>query len=285
MEPSADRVRSNLREVRDRIDAAAAKSGRAAGAVHLVAVTKTVSEEVIRLLVQAGQRDLGENRAQQLRDRAAALAGLDIAWHMIGRLQRKNVKYVVPAAAMIHSVDSLEVAGEISRRATAGPAGARLAVAGQTGARLAVAGQAGARLAVAGTATGTAGQAEPSQDSPWRTGLATPARTRAVCLLEVNSGEAQKAGVAPAQAPALAAAVAALPGVDLMGLMTMAPLVEDPETVRPVFAGLRELLARINREAALPRPLAELSMGMTQDYQVAVEEGATMVRVGTALFL
>jgi hypothetical protein len=264
MEPSPDRVLSNLREVRDRIGAAAARSGRAAGAVRLVAVTKTVSEEVIRLLVQAGQRDLGENRAQQLRDRAAALAGLDIAWHMIGRLQRKNAKYVVPAAALIHSVDSLELAEEISRRATAGPAGARLAVAGPTR----------ACLAVAGTATGAAGQADGATSSP----------RRAVCLLEVNSGEAQKAGVAPAEAPALAAAVAALPGVDLVGLMTMAPLAEDTETVRPVFAALRELRDRINREAALPRPLAELSMGMTQDYQVAVEEGATMVRVGTALF-
>jgi hypothetical protein len=66
--------------------------------------------------------------------------------------------------------------------------------------------------------------------------------------------------------------------------MTMAPLVETAETVRPVFAALRQLLERINREAALPRPLTELSMGMTQDYEVAVEEGATIVRVGTALF-
>ena len=92
----------------DRIAAAAGRSGRAPEAVRLVAVTKTVDEDVIRVLAAAGQKTVGENRAQQLRDRAAALADLALDWHMIGRLQRKNVKYVVPAAAMIHSVDSVE---------------------------------------------------------------------------------------------------------------------------------------------------------------------------------
>ena len=104
------------------------------------------------------------------------------------------------------------------------------------------------------------------------------------CLLEINSGEEQKAGVEPSDAAATASAIAALPGLDLVGLMTMAPLADDPETVRPIFTAMRELLDRINRSAALPRPLTELSMGMTQDYEVAVEEGATMVRVGSALF-
>ena len=233
------RILANLREAIDRIAAAAGRSGRAPGAVRLVAVTKTVDEDAIRALAAAGQKAVGENRARQLRDRAAALAGLGLEWHMIGRLQRKNVRHVVPAAAMIHSVDSVEVAAEISKR---------LAVA--------------ERLAVAGTATDN----------------------RMPCLLEINSGEAQKAGVPPAEAAAVAAAIAALPGIDLVGLMTMAPLVDDPETVRPVFAALRELRDRLNREAALPHPLAELSMGMTQDYEVAVEEGATIVRIGTALF-
>jgi len=230
MEIPRERLLTNLRDVRDRIAAAAARSGRPASAVRLVAVTKAVPVETIRLLVEAGQKDLGENRPQQLRDRAAALANLDIAWHMIGRLQRNKVKYVVPAAPMIHSVSSLALAEEIGRRAQA-------------------------------------------------------AGSRAACLLEVNvSGEASKGGVTPAEAPALASAAAAAAGIDLVGLMTMAPLAEDPETVRPVFAGLRELRDRINREAPLPRPLTELSMGMTQDYEVAVEEGATIVRVGTALF-
>ena len=233
------RVVANLREVRDRIVSAARRSGRSADAVRLVAVTKTIGEDLIRVLVGAGQRDLGENRAQQLRDRAAALGDLPIAWHMIGRLQRKNIKYIVPAATMIHSVDSPDLAEELGRRALA-------------------------------ASPGTAGQA----------GRGTPT----ACLLEINSGEEQKGGVAPEDAADAASAIAIMGGINLVGLMTMAPLVEDPETVRPTFARLRELLARINREAALPHPLMELSMGMTQDYEVAVEEGATIVRVGTALF-
>jgi hypothetical protein len=229
MELAPERILANLRDVRDRIDAAAARSGRSARAVRLVAVTKTVSEDIIRVLARAGQKDLGENRAQQLRDRAADLADLRVAWHMIGRLQKKNARHVVGAAAMIHSVDSVNLAEEIGKRAAA--------------------------LGCCAT-----------------------------CLLEVNSGEEQKAGVESAEAPAFARAIAATPGISLVGLMTMAPLAENPETVRPVFAALRELLAQINRDAALPRPLTELSMGMTQDYEVAVEEGATIVRVGTALF-
>ena len=225
-----ERVLANLREVRQRMTAAAARSGRPAAAVRLVAVTKTVLPEVIRALREAGQRDIGESRPQQLRDRAAALADCDVAWHMIGHLQRNKVKYVVPAAAMIHSVDSPALAEEISKRAQA-------------------------------------------------------AGSRAACLIEVNvSGEASKSGVAPADAPALASAVAALPAFDLAGLMTMARIADDPQDVRPVFAALRELRDRINREANLPRPLTELSMGMTQDYEVAIEEGATIVRIGTALF-
>jgi hypothetical protein len=235
MELAPERVLANLRDVRDRLASAAARSGRAPRAVRLVAVTKTVGEDIVRLLAKAGQKDLGENRAQQLRDRAADLADLRIAWHMIGRLQKKNVKYVVPAAAMIHSVDSVELAEEIGKRAI--------------------------------TMTGQAGRA-----------------TSIPCLLEVNSGEEQKAGVEPAEAPAAARAIAATPGISLVGLMTMAPLAENPETARPVFAALRKLLEQINREAALPQPLTELSMGMTQDYEAAVEEGATIVRVGTALY-
>ncbi|MBE3097758.1 MAG: YggS family pyridoxal phosphate-dependent enzyme [Planctomycetes bacterium] len=229
MEPPADRILANLGEVRERLAAAAARSGRPPQAARLVAVTKAVEPDAIRILAEAGQKDIGENRPQQLRDRARLLAGLPVAWHFIGQLQRNKIKYVVPAAAMIHSVDRLDLAEEISRRAQA-------------------------------------------------------AACRATCLLEINSGEEQKAGVPPAEAPALARAAAALPGIDLVGLMTMAPLVENPETVRPIFAALRQLLERINREAALPRPLTELSMGMTQDYEAAVEEGATIVRVGTALF-
>jgi len=230
MEPSADRICANLRAVRDRLAAAAGRAGRPADDVRLVAVTKTVSTDAIRTLLAAGQADIGENRPQQLRDRSRELAAEGVRWHMIGRIQRNKVKYLVPTCTMIHSVDSLRLAEEIDKRA--GSAGAP-----------------------------------------------------ATCLLEVNvAGEDQKGGAAAEEAVALASRIAALPRVDLVGLMTMAPLVEDAEETRPVFARVRELMERINREADLPRPLADLSMGMTQDYEVAVEEGATLVRVGSALF-
>ena len=196
MNSAPERTQANLREVRERIAQAARRSGRGPDAVRLVAVTKTVPTETIRVLAGAGQADIGENQAQQLRDRARELAGLAVRWHMIGHLQRNKVKYVVAACAMIHSVDSLRLAEEISKRAQA----------------------------------------------------------------------------------------AALPGVDLVGLMTMAPIADEAEKARPVFVTLRECLARVNCEADLARPLTELSMGMTQDYEVAIEEGATIVRVGTALF-
>jgi pyridoxal phosphate enzyme (YggS family) len=228
--PHPERVLANLREVRDRTAEAAARSGRAGADVRLVAVTKTVAPETIRVLAEAGQTDIGENRGQQIRDRAAELADTGVNWHMIGRLQRNKVKYVVPTCTMIHSVDSLRLAEAISKRARAH-------------------------------------------------GM------RATCLLEVNvSGEDVKAGVRPADAPALASQAAAMEGIDLVGLMTMPPFVDDAETVRPLFVALRQLREQLNRQADLPHPLTELSMGMTQDYEVAVEEGATIVRVGTALF-
>ncbi len=230
MNPAPERTRANLREVRERIAQAARRSGRSPDAIRLVAVTKTVPTETIRVLLEAGQQDFGENQAQQLRDRAGELANLTVRWHMIGHLQRNKVKYIVPTCGMIHSVDSLRLAEEISKRAQA-------------------------------------------------------AGAQATCLVEVNaSGEEAKFGISPAEAPRLASEIAALPGMNLVGLMTMAPIADDAETVRPVFAALRECLARVNREADLVRPLAELSMGMTQDYEAAIEEGATIVRVGTALF-
>ncbi len=239
MEPHPQRVVANLESVRERMADAARRSGREPGDIRLVAITKTVGPATIRVLAAAGQRDIGENRAQEIRDRAAELEGMadgaarpvvDVRWHMVGHLQRNKVKYVVPRCEMIHSVDSLRLAEEISKRARA-------------------------------------------------------AEQTATCLLEVNvSGEEAKWGVAPAEAAGLARDTAALPRLHLAGLMTMAPFTDDPETTRPVFAALGELRERLNREADLETPLGELSMGMTQDFEVAIEEGATIVRIGTALF-
>jgi hypothetical protein len=228
-----ERLRQNLVRVRETMAAAAARSGRAGEAVRLVAVTKTVGLEEIAALVALGQNDLGESRPEQLLARAAEAeaAGLWPRWHMIGHLQRRKVRDILPCTALIHGLDSLRLAEEIEKRAVE------------------------AALPPAGV------------------------------LLEVNiSGEEQKYGLWPDEIEEVVGQLADLGHLDLRGLMTMAPLADDPEVSRPVFRGLRELRDRLNAAGVYPRPLVELSMGMSQDYAVAVEEGATMVRVGTALF-
>ena len=220
----------NLARVREGIEQACRRSGRDPESVRLVAVTKAVSVEVAQMLVGLGQTELGENRPQELLRKDVRLAEADITWHMIGHLQTNKVKKVLSASQFIHSVDSLRLAGEISKRAGA--------------------------LGV------------------------TPK-----ILLEINvSAEAAKFGLTPQEAPETAAAVGKLPNLNLVGLMTMAPLVDDPELTRPVFARLRELSEKIARMNLPGVTMKHLSMGMTQDYEVAVEEGATLVRVGSALF-
>ncbi len=198
----------------------AALRARIPPGVTLVAVSKTHPAEAIREAHAAGQRDFGENYAQEWREKADALADLaDLRWHFIGGLQTNKVKYLAGRVAAIHTVDRVELAREISRRFAAKAAIARV-------------------------------------------------------YLEVNvGGEGSKSGCAPADAPALAAAVRALPSVELRGLMCMPPPEDDP---RPHFRLLRELRDRLG--------LAELSMGMSADWPIAIEEGATIVRVGTAIF-
>ncbi len=190
--------------------------------VTLVAVSKTQPAEAIREAHAAGQRDFGENYAQEWRQKADALADLpDLVWHFIGALQTNKVKYLAGRVGWVHTVDRLSLAEELSRRSAACGATTRI-------------------------------------------------------LLEVNvGGEASKAGCPPGQVAALADAVAALPGLALRGLMCIPPAVGDP---RPHFAALRTL------RDGLPLPLPDLSMGMSGDYPLAIAEGATLVRVGTAIF-
>ena len=198
---------------------AAVRAALPAG-VRLVAVSKTQPASAIREAYAAGQRDFGENYAQEWREKADALADLaDLRWHFIGGLQTNKVKYLAGRVAYVHTVDREELARELSRRFAQKGAVARV-------------------------------------------------------LLEVNTGgEASKSGCAPADAPRLRDAVRALPAIEVAGLMCIPPAGEDP---RPHFRLLRALRDRLG--------LAELSMGMSGDWPVAVEEGATMVRIGTAIF-
>ncbi len=209
--------------------------------VRIVAVTKSVGLEDIKSLVDLGVTDLAESRVPQLMERSAELAAAmgrrrngeapPVRWHMVGHLQRNKVKAVLEAGVdIIHSVDTLRLAEEISQRAQ-------------------------------------------------------KADKVVEVLLEVNcSEEAQKLGVAVGAAAYLSEMVATLKNVRLVGLMTMAAQDPDPSSTRPTFVRLREIFEEIRHERHVGEHFQHLSMGMSQDYWVAVEEGATMLRVGTALF-
>jgi PLP dependent protein len=213
-------VAAGWKAVLERVRAAAARAGRPEQSVEVVAVSKLQPPEAIRAAYAAGARAFGENYAQELRDKAAALSDLaGLRWHAIGPLQTNKARYVARSAHVFHALDRAEVAEELSRRRT------------------------GAPLTV---------------------------------YVEVNvAGETSKSGLRPEQLGPLLDRVRALPGLELVGLMTMPPL-GPAEEVRPVF----RTLAALARAHGLPG----LSMGSTHDFEVAIEEGATVVRVGTAIF-
>jgi pyridoxal phosphate enzyme (YggS family) len=202
---------------------------RAAQPVTIVAVTKGFGADAIRAALAAGIADIGENRVQEAVQKQEELGAgnreLGIRWHLIGHLQRNKAKVVPGRFELVHSVDSVELATELDRRAE------------------------------------------------------VPLRV----LLQVNvAGETQKSGCALDETPALARAVAALTQLRLEGMMTMAPLTDDEDVQRRTFRGLRVLRDRIKEEEGLWLPT--LSMGMSSDYASAVQEGATVIRLGTVLF-
>lgn len=198
----------------------------------MVGVTKGFDAELAAAAARAGVVELGENRVQEAREKIPCVRELvgegAVTWHLVGHLQRNKARWAVQLFTWVHSVDSPELAHELSRRATS---------AGRT----------------------------------------------VEVLVEVNvAGEATKYGTTPERAAELVELAAVLPGLRVRGLMTVAPQAPDPEEVRWVFRALRELRDRIRVGHGLELP--ELSMGMTDDFEVAVEEGATLVRLGRALF-
>jgi hypothetical protein len=211
-----------LAAVESRIERACEAAGRDRAEIQLVAVTKAHSIDEIRRLYHQGQRDFGENRAQELRDKVDHLPS-DIRWHFIGPLQTNKVRIVRPAASVLHSMDRESLA------------------------------------------------------FAWLKGQGSPPPV----YLQVNTGaEDQKSGVDPSEAPEFCGRLIDL-GLDVVGLMTIPPLADDPEEARPFFADLRNLRDRIRDSN--PR-VTGLSMGMTDDFEVAVSEGATAIRVGRAIF-
>lgn len=217
-------VASALARVRERIAAAAARAGRRPEEITLVAVTKGVDLARIREAVAAGVTDLGESRVQEAAGKVAALRA-QARWHLVGHLQRNKAGLAAGLFSVIHSVDSLRLAEDLSRRAP-----------------------------------------QPLE-----------------ILLQVNvTGERQKSGVSAESLAALARGTATLPQLRVVGLMTIPPLHPDPEHARPVFRRLRELRDELAKVVGTGLP--HLSMGMSDDLEVAVEEGATMVRIGRAIF-
>jgi pyridoxal phosphate enzyme (YggS family) len=231
-------IERNLARIRSDITAACERRGRSPKDVSVIAVTKSVDVDAIKLLVDMGVRDIGESRVPQLVERRRQIeqwlggekSRVGLRWHLIGHLQRNKVKLALEAADVIHSIDSLRLAEEINQ----------------------CCGKAGRTVDV---------------------------------LMQVNcSNEPQKFGVAVGAAVHLAELVSTFAALRLVGLMTMAPLVKDAQDARPSFVRLKELFDEMRSEKISAGRLAHLSMGMSGDYTVAVEEGATMVRIGSSLF-
>lgn len=234
--------------VKARVAAAAARAGRDASRVHLIAVTKYAEMEDIKRLVELGHRDFGENRVQQLTQRAAmieemlrrrqTLSGTTGAegsvemprWHMIGTLQRNKAKQVVECTRLIHSVDSMRLAEELQS-------------------------------------------------------VGLKREQRIDVLIQVNvSGEESKFGCPVPAAEPLAAAMESMAFLRVRGLMTMAPYGDDPEQARPHFARLRDVYEDMAKLGFGDGAFNLLSMGMSGDFEVGIEEGANLVRVGSAIF-
>ena len=220
----------NYKEVRKTVDEAAIRSGRKPEEVTLISVGKMHPAEAIKEVYDAGSRDFGENKVQELTGKIEALPE-DIHWHLIGHLQRNKVKYIIGKTALIHSVDSLRLAEEIDVQAA-------------------------------------------------KKGIDT-----VDVLLEVNaSGEISKFGVRPEEVEQLCREIATLKHVRVKGLMTVAPYVVDANENRPIFRKIKDLSIDIGSKNIDNISMDILSMGMSGDYEVAIEEGATMVRVGTKIF-
>ena len=219
----------NLHEVQNNIRQACEKVGREVEEVTLITVSKTKPIAMIDEIYQDGIRKFGENKVQDFVDKYEAMPK-DIEWHMIGHLQRNKVKYIVDKVAMIHSVDSLRLAEEISKEAE-------------------------------------------------KKGLTVNV------LVEVNvAGEQTKYGYSIEETEEAVRSFSRLPGLLVKGLMTSAPYVEDAQENRKYFRLLKQLCVDINSKNIDNVCMDSLSMGMTNDYIVAIEEGATLVRVGTAIF-
>jgi PLP dependent protein len=231
---SRDELSERLEKVRRRIREAALRAGRAEQEVTLIAVSKTHPVALLKLAIEAGARDLGENRVQEADAKITELGQGAARWHLIGHLQANKARRAVALFDLIHSVDSVGLAARLDHL------------------------------------------------------CAEQEREALPVLIQVDlAGEATKSGAGVTELPELIDTVRASQHLRLTGLMALPPFFEDAERVRPFFRRLRELRDLYGARGAFdasPGGAGELSMGMSHDFEVAIEEGATMVRVGTAIF-
>ena len=236
------KISERIKQVTDNINSVCEKAGRNPSEVKLVVVTKSADVNAIEQVIRLGLTDLGENRAQQLKKVTAQIEEFlnqqkddpqmpkKVDWHMIGHLQRNKVRQILPIVSLVHSVDTLRLAEEISSTASKFNITTRI-------------------------------------------------------LMQVNSSmEPQKYGVPIAAATHLAEQIETLPNLRLIGLMTMAPLTHNESIVRDCFVRTRELFIEMKGEKIVGPQFMELSMGMSSDYQIALQEGATILRIGSAIF-
>ncbi len=222
-------IREQLENVQKKIEEACLRAGRDPKEVTLIAVSKTKPAPMLLEAYDAGARDFGENKVQEITAKFPQLPE-DVRWHMIGHLQRNKVSQVLGKAVLIHSVDSIRLAEQIEAESA-------------------------------------------------KKGLVTD------ILLEVNAAsEESKYGFFLEETEAAIMTIKDFPHVRIQGLMTIAPFVENPEENRGIFKKLYEFAVDIGKKNIDNVTMSVLSMGMTGDYQVAIEEGATMVRVGTGIF-
>jgi pyridoxal phosphate enzyme (YggS family) len=223
-------IQENLKKLHERIDQAAARAGRSADEVELIAISKVHDEELLREAYQAGQTTFGESYVQEWQTKAENLSDLDIDWHFVGALQSNKVRYITDRVSVIHGINRKKLVKEVRKRAE---------------------------------------------------------KPQKVCIQVSVSGEESKSGCDPDDAPGIVRYAMESDNVVPIGLMTIPPHVEDESVARKNFRELRELRDSIREELASDYDMegfTHLSMGMTNDFEIAIEEGATMIRVGTAIF-
>nr|WP_312576002.1 YggS family pyridoxal phosphate-dependent enzyme [Sedimentibacter sp.] len=223
-------IKENINIIRNKVAQAAEKSGRNPDDITIIAVSKTVDSLRAKEAVESGLSNLGENRVQEFINKYEQLSNMEIKWHMIGHLQKNKVKYIIDKAELIHSVENLELANEINKRAK-------------------------------------------------QNGIISKV------LIELNIGEEDsKFGVKADEIYEFVKAVNQYDNILVTGLMTVAPYEENPENVRWIFIKMKEIYDNISKMELKNTDMKYLSMGMTNDFEIAIEEGSNIVRIGTAIF-